>query len=395
MDNLEIWLLLSAGVLFGPGIFAALLNIALWPRGIRNGNAARYSVSILIPARNEEQNLVKCVDSSMNQGAVVSEVLIYNDRSTDGTQSVIEDLTMRYAGIVSQVPTKSVRDGWAGKTNACARLSEHAQSKWMLFIDADTELFPNAVGSLVTEAEYRKATFLSAWPKIEMQSYPERLLMPLLNFVVFSLFPAPIARWRWVERVMTFLRLGSASLGLAHGACILVDRETYSEIGGHNLVKDHLFEDTALAREWRKRGKNSQVIDGRRAISVRMYSNFDGIWNGFTKNYYPAFQNAHSFALFQIYLAFAFLAFPVFILWAVISGLIAPVYLFLAIMSLAARLIISVEFGHPISTVPMHAIGVIFMLCLGFRSWWLYRFGSGVSWKGRLYKAEGMKRDDE
>tara|TARA_A100001037_G_C15115991_1_gene621410 strand:+ start:654 stop:1808 length:1155 start_codon:yes stop_codon:yes gene_type:complete len=384
MSNFQMALVIAALLLYVPPVFISVINLFFWSKRRSRGRCGESLVSILIPARDEEQNIERCVAHALDQGSVVAEILIYNDRSVDGTQEAFDRLLLRYGGIVKQVATQEIMHGWVGKTNACARLAEKATGKWLLFLDADTTLRRNAVESMVIEATHRDATLLSAWPKIEMLSLMEKLLMPLLNFVVFSLFPAPISRFN-----------DRPSLGLAHGACILAYRETYLANGGHRMVKDRLFEDTALARSWRSDGQNSQVMDGSRLVSVRMYSSLSAVWNGFSKSYYPAFENDVSFLLFQSYLALGFILLPLIICCAVIAGFIENINLLLAALSLAPRAIVAIMFGHSLWSVLLHPVSVMAMLVLGTQSWWRYAHGSGVAWKGRQYSASGTKVNDE
>src|SRR5690606_20059092 len=119
-------------------------------------------------------------------------------------------------------------------------------------------------------------TFLSCWPQLEMRGLFERLLMPLLNFVLLTLYPAPLAASR-----------DNRALGLAHGACILVRADIYRLLGGHESVKAELFEDTRLAQHWRATGHRSLCLDGTGTVRVRMYDSLSAIWGGFRKNLYP------------------------------------------------------------------------------------------------------------
>lgn len=384
MSNLELILVIAAAVLLGPVTLVATMNLFFWPRRLWQADISSGQVSVLIPARDEEGNLEACVDSVLAQGAALKEILVYNDGSVDGTQQVLDRLVTTHQDLVRQVPVQSLPEGWVGKSHACARLAGQARGHWMLFLDADARLKPNAITSLVADAQHRNATLLSAWPKIEMKSFYERLLMPLLNFVVFSLFPALISR-----------RRDGASLGLAHGACILAERDTYARLGGHELVRDRLFEDTALARAWRERSEDSQVVDGRGIVSVRMYENLSGIWNGFSKNYYPALGSLISFAIFQLYMTAAFVALPILALVAVAAGAIEPVFMLIAAGSLVPRALIALRFRHPMWSVLLHPFAVVVMVALGMRSWWLSSFGRGVNWKGRSYNAAGLVIGDE
>ncbi len=384
MGNLELILLAFGLLLYTPVTAAALANLLFWTSHKRPAPATSSSVTILIPARNEENTLRECVNSALAQGNSVSEILVYNDHSTDGTQQVLDEIIAANPGRVRQIAAHDLPADWAGKPHACHRLSEAVNSRWMLFVDADSQLMPGAVDLLLANAEQRSATMLSAWPRIEMKSFSERLFMPLLNFVVFSLFPAPIARVR-----------RTPSLGLAHGVCILAESETYRRLGGHSLVKNELFEDTSLARAWRAAGENSQVIDGRNIVTVRMYTNFVGIWNGFSKNYYPAFGSFASFAAFQLHMAISSVLLPLGLTALVVVGQLPVSWLAVASASLLPRALIALRFRHPVWSVLLHPFQVIVMIALGIWSWWLVEHGRGVSWKGRRYEGSELRVSHE
>ena len=190
-------------------------------------------------------------------------------------------ISNKETSIVYSIKGKKKPEGWSGKSFACYQLSKYASSDWMLFIDADTELEKGGIDKIIGYAQNNNYSMVSAWPKIEMKGISEKILMPLLNFLVFSSFPAIYS-----------LKSRISSLGLAHGACILFQKKTYEFLGGHKLVKDSLFEDTELAKKWRSGGEMSVCINGINIIKVRMYDSFKNIWLGFEKNSYPAFKNS-------------------------------------------------------------------------------------------------------
>ncbi len=353
-----------------------LANVALWPAVSRADQISRGTISILIPARNEETNLPACLDTVLRQGDSVTETLVYDDHSTDGTARVIAEFAGRDPR-VRQVAAVSLPDGWCGKNFACHRLAAAAKGDRLLFIDADARLADGAATLMAGEMDRRRLTMLSCWPGLEMRGFWERVLMPMLNYVVFTIFPAPLS-----------LILPNPSLALAHGACLMFDRRTYQALGGHAAVRDQIFEDTRLAQLWRARGARGLCLDGRRIARVRMYDSFGGIWRGFQKNFYPAFRNQSSFWAFMVFHAVFFLL-PFFLL-AVHPSIetLLPVSTILII-----RLALAVRFHHPIWSVLFHPISETVMLAIGLSSWWRCRTGRGVSWKGREYliKVESRK----
>jgi chlorobactene glucosyltransferase len=344
------------GILFG----VALWNVLAWPR---IGEAAEegVEVSVLIPARDEAPRLAACLEAVLADRRNVREVLVYDDHSSDGTG----ELVRAYGRLDSRVrllPPEELPAGWCGKPFACDRLARAARCEWMLFLDADARLIPGAAGRIVSEARRRQVSLLSCWPGIGMESFWEKALMPMLNFVVFTLFPAPLSLFR-----------RDPSLGLAHGACLLVRGEQYWKVGGHEMVRAELFEDTRLARLWRERGERGLCLDGQDVVSVRMYEGLGEIWRGFKKNFYPAFRRRASFAGFLALHGIAF-TWPFFALsWA-------------ALVVLATRAVLAVRFRHPWWSLLLHPLSEFMLLALGICSWWAWVWGGGVEWKGRRYR---------
>jgi cellulose synthase/poly-beta-1,6-N-acetylglucosamine synthase-like glycosyltransferase len=372
--------LLAAAVLL---VACALLCVALWnavawPRvgdaGVVSDAAALPSVSILIPARDEELNIAACLDSALAQGGSLLEVLVYDDHSRDRTAQIVEGYAWRDWRVRLVAPS-ALPDGWCGKTFACARLAEEARGRWLLFLDADARLAESAVPLIVGEALARGVTMLSCWPRLLMQGFWESLLMPLLNFVVFTLYPAPLA-----------LRRDDASLGLAHGSCLLARRDAYEAIGGHGVVRGELFEDVRLARVWRERGQRGLCLDGRGVVAVRMYRSLPEIWGGFRKNFFPAFQRARTFwAFVALHLCVFLLPFalaPLALRWVWAWPFAAA-----AGCVLAARVALALRFRHPWWSAALHPLGEALLVALGLASWLSCRSGRGVEWKGRRYRA--------
>ncbi len=349
-------------------LLITLANVLFWPRVRPSLNAADASVSVLIPARNEEGNLPDCLDRVMRQGDVVAEILVCDDHSTDATSTVISDYSNRDPRIRA-IPARPLPAGWIGKNFVCANLADSASGRYFLFLDADARLHDDAITSLVTEMECRRLQLLSCWPGLEMLTFVEQALMPMLNFVVFSIYPGPMS-----------LFFSYPSLALAHGACLMIERESYREIGGHSVVRNQIFEDTRLARLWRERRLRGLCLDGHGVVSVRMYSSFAQIWLGFQKNFYPAFRSDISFWAFMLFHTTFYLG-PFLLLPLSASGGLLLVVLAI----LLTRLLLAIRFSQPPWTVIFHPFSQVLLLLLGISSWWRCRTGQGVEWKGRSY----------
>jgi glycosyltransferase involved in cell wall biosynthesis len=355
----------------------ALWNAFAWPRVGDAGVVSRpdaASVSVLIPARDEESNIARCLDAALAQGSCVLEVLVYDDHSRDRTPQIVAAYA-RGDGRVRLVEPAALPDGWCGKTFACARLAAEAKGRWLLFLDADARLRRNAAQLIVGEALARGVTLLSCWPRLLTRGFWEGALMPLLNFVVFTLYPARLA-----------LRRDDSSLGLAHGSCVLARRDAYEAVGGHGLVRGELFEDVRLAQAWRAHGQRGLCLDGRRVVAVRMYRTLPEIWAGFRKNFFPAFRTARAFwafvALHLLVFLLPFALAPLALRWTWAWPFAAA-----SLCVLLARAALALRFGHPWWSAATHPLGEALLVALGIASWLSCRSGRGVEWKGRRYRA--------
>lgn len=353
-------------------LLVAVINAVFWPIVKAARDNSRISLSVLIPARNEEDRLAPCLESVLAQGQAVMEALVYNDHSDDGTAGVIE----RYAGMDSRVRgvlPHPLPTGWCGKNFACFRLAHEARGEWLLFLDADARLAPDAAAAAVHAARASDATMLSLWPRIEMCGFWERSLMPMLNFVVFASCPAPLGLWS-----------NHPALGLAHGACILVRRDTYMRLGGHERVRNEIFEDTQLARFWRASSERAICLDGRYLVSVRMYTSFAEIWRGFQKNFYPAFRSPLVFSVFLVvhFLAFLFPFAAVFV-----TATTWPWWLMATVCVLTARGVLALRFKQAMWTALIHPLAETLLIALGISSWWRCATRRGLEWKGRFYRS--------
>ncbi len=350
----------------------AVWNAVAWPRvRMAHGGVAPGAIAILIPARNEAERIAPCIESALAQGGVVAEVLVYDDHSDDGTAEVV----LAAAGGDPRVRVLAPRplpEGWAGKPFGCLQLAQAAQAPWFLFLDADARLASGGAEAILAEAQSRNVTLLAPWPGLDQHGFWESLLMPLLNFCVLTLFPAPLS-----------LKRPDPSLALAHGACILAEAEAYWRVGGHEAVRNAFFEDTLLARHWRAQGEATACLDGADAVRVRMYDSFSGIWRGFAKIVHSAFARETSFWLFiglhaAVFLA-PFIAAPALLL----SGAPAWGWLGAALCVLGARAALALRFRQAGWSVLLHPVAEGILLANAITGWTQWLTGRGHEWKGR------------
>ena len=371
-------ILLFSIIIYSTFIFSTLTNIIFFS-SLRseqfniNDDLFIDSVSVLIPARNEEKNIKKCLNSPGLNDKCIYEILVYDDESTDDTKKIIEEI-MEKNGKLKLIKGSTKPKDWVGKTNACFELSKKARSPYFLFLDADTELNENVIKILLHKSKSNNITLISAWPKLLLKSFPEKILMPMLNFLVFSTYPGILST-----------KVNSSSMGIAHGAMILCKADVYNKIGGHKIVKGSLFEDTTLAKLWRSNNEKTLLINGKNIVSTRMYNNTNEIWNGFSKNFYPAFNNDLKFFLFIAFFLFSFVIFPILIILLSSIKIISIFLIFITIVPLILRLIIDIKFSNTLFSAIFYPIPIIFMFLLGLNSRNQF-LKNGVEWKGRKYK---------
>jgi chlorobactene glucosyltransferase len=220
-------------------------------------------VTVIVPARNEEAVIARCVRSLAGQAA---RVLVVDDHSSDRTAE-----EARAAG-TAVIPAPPLPAGWLGKPHACWTGARQAETEWLLFVDADTWYEPGFVSSLVAFAESRRLDALSVFPRQVCVRWYEAALVEYGLGLYFAGVDA--AR----------LNDPASPEALANGQCILVRREAYFRAGGHQAVASSVTEDVAMAVLFKERGLMLAMGRAETLARVRMYDSFLTLWRGFQKN---------------------------------------------------------------------------------------------------------------
>jgi len=223
-------------------------------------------VSVIIPARNEEANLERCLQSLVAQTAPTLELIVVDDHSTDRTRSIAQSFPT-----VRVLEADPLPDGWSGKSNACWTGAKLAKGKWLLFTDADTRHAINSIEQGSREGESNHAALLSYSPKQEVHGFWERALMP----VIF----AELAKTYRPEQVSD----PTSPAAAANGQYLLIRHDVYDAVGGHAALARAILEDVELARLVKRAGYTLQFRMSD-AVSTRMYRTFGQMWEGWTKN---------------------------------------------------------------------------------------------------------------
>lgn len=231
-------------------------------------------LSVIVPARNEERTIERCVRSLLAQRYARLEVIVVDDRSTDRTGTLLEALAREDAR-VHVVRGAALPEGWVGKPWALVQGTAHAHGEWLLFTDADTWHAPNACASSVAFARARNVQALSLATYQELETLPERAILPTMLGLVL------VASGSLAELNDPTDR----EHALANGQYLLVARHAYDALGGHAALHDAIVEDLAFARTLKADGRFRLLLaGGEHLVRVRMYDSLRAIWEGFTKN---------------------------------------------------------------------------------------------------------------
>lgn len=229
--------------------------------------ASNPQISVIIPARNEEENLAGCLESLTTQTGVDFEIIVVNDQSTDSTPEIARSFPT-----VRLIEAGPVPAGWTGKNNAVAAGARVARGSWLLFTDADTVHLALSLSRALEEAKQNEADLLSYSPKQIAVTFWEKAVLP----VVF----AELARQYPVKKVSD----PASPIAAANGQYLLIRREVYEAVGGHAAVAANILEDVALASAVKSSGHKIRFRYAADAVRTRMYRNFGQLREGWTKN---------------------------------------------------------------------------------------------------------------
>ena len=365
------------------GVFAVIGAASTWLMTRRNLRSYRHApadavlpddvrVSVCIPARNEESNLADALDAVLASDHTNLEVLVYDDQSTDATPRILADFVARDPRVRS-VRSVPLPPGWNGKQHACAQMGFSARGDWLLFTDADVRLMPDAIRRSVAVAQRRDVALLSTFPRQVTATLGERLIVPMIFFLLFSYLPM---------RRMRETLMPSASAGC--GQFLLVRADAYRASAGHTAFPTSMHDGIALPRLLRRNGYRTDLFDGSDLASVRMYRGFAETWRGFVKN---AYEGLGSFGLLLFLTAFHTLVFLVpwgLLIWALIAGQwrVAALSLVAIGIAILQRRTLGRRFGQPAWLAPLHPVAVLLMTLIQWHSAWRHLTGRSA-WRGR------------
>ena len=344
------------------------------------------TLTVVIPAFNEAQNIEACVASVLANQPPCRDwsLLVVDDESTDAT---VEN-ALRAGSAAShfrliQAGPRPVNERWVGKNWACSKAVEQVSSEWLLFIDADVRLKPDALQRALSQALDEQADLLSLAPRLSCGCLAEWLVQPIMASLLGLGFP------------ILETNDPASPVAFAAGPFMLFKASTYRQIGGHRALAGEVVEDLALARAIKAGGHRLRYLLGLDAVDLRMYSDLEALWEGWTKNWFLGLDRDPIKALgaaLAVVLMFAvpWLLLPASLLLLWLQPLLSSAWWWLmALASLAIlqqlllRLWTRSNFDLPISHWWLMGAGGLLVGAIGPVSIWRTRTGRGWTWKGR------------
>jgi len=381
MSALTPWIAAAMTVPSLMSLSLTAFNLLVWPRG-RQTSAQVPSVSVLIPARNEERCIEATVRSVMQNADDLLECVVCDDGSTDATPQILAALAQEFPKL-RVIQGIGLPAGWVGKPHACHRLSMQAAGEWLLFLDADTRLQKGGIRRAADVMSDYAADVLSVVPHQEMVTRAEQIVMPMLLATYTSWLPLPLI---WRSQDPRFLA--------AMGQFLLVRRAAYTTLGGFESVKAEVVDDMAFCRNAKRSGLRMVFADGTHMARCRMYTGWQEIRDGFSKNLYEGIGGNMAGLLVVSGLYFAAFVLPWLLLMAGCLSWIPGIFTLAGAVgvaaSLAMRVLLGLRMGFPLWSVLFHPLATLAFLSIAWRSWSWSRRGA-IVWSGRVYAARAQR----
>jgi glycosyltransferase involved in cell wall biosynthesis len=352
-------------------------------QGLNPPQSLEFDLSVIIPARNEEQSLPTCIASLISQsetGFALGEqweLILINDASSDRTRDIAAAAASSHNGVtLLDAPPLDLtpRGGFTGKNSACWAGAQAARGRYLLFTDADTIHNTNDLSRALQEIDRHKVALLSYSPRQIVTGFWQHALMPLVFSELASVYPS-----KEVNDPVS-------SLAAANGQFLLIDQDAYFAVGGHRAVGREILEDVALANNVKHSGRTIRFRFAPDALSTRMYRTNSGMIEGWTKNLALLFPKPIALALWRILdlvlvVGLPFLAFGIFWLvpwqrWALLLIWVRTLWRFYARVARS---------NFPPIDVAISILGVPLFAYLLVRSFIRHRIQKNVAWKGRVY----------
>jgi GT2 family glycosyltransferase len=361
-------------------LFVAALRRSTWrspPQSLASQHAVK--VSVIVPARDEEQDIGQAIKSVLAQEDVELEVIVVNDHSTDRTGEIAESIA-RGDGRLRVIHNPELPPGWLGKCNAMQQAAALATGEVLLFIDADIIFEPRTFATALAEMDRLKLDFLSLFPRMDTISLWENIVVPTFVGGMAMLATPGIEDPRSTE-------------ALAAGAFLMVRAPVFRAIGGFEPIRGEMGDDVELARLLKAKGYRVGFRFAPEFLNVRIYKgNRHAFW-AMTKNVLIAIQG-------RLWLAPAVMLLPVFAFWTPIYCAVAGVLEKDAVLALVGTVGYIIPYASMWSArrlFPFKPLKALFyplvavpVFCCMARALFLYLVRGEVAWRGRSIRVREL-----
>lgn len=255
----------------------AVSNIATMPILKPGAPTKGKKLSIMVPARNEERNIERCVRSLLDQDYEDYELIVLDDNSTDATGDILERISKENPRL-RVIKGSPLPEGWLGMNWACLQLAKASLGDILMFVDSDTWHERSSASSTVNVFENSKAGLVSGVTRQRFGGFLEMMPVTIMPWGMISLMP-----------LYFMYHLKTSLLAIAAGQYMCFRREDYFRIGGHEAVKAKADLDKELAKIAKKKGVRIMMVDATNTVSCRMYHSLRESFLGFSKNVFSAF----------------------------------------------------------------------------------------------------------
>ena len=378
--------LLALGALVLASIPASMvaINLFLFQRAPAPRQTDRSKrLSLLFPARNEDDSIRRVLETACRADDPELEILVMDDHSEDATAAEVTAVA-RTDSRVRLLIAPALEVGWNGKQHACARLAEAASGELLVFVDADVDLEPDAVARIRAELDRRDADLVSGFPRQLTGSFLERLLIPLIHFVLLGFLP-----------LLGMRRSPKPAFAAGCGQLMAVRREAYERAGGHRSIRGSRHDGLALPRALRRSGARTDIFDAGDLASCRMYETAGQVWRGLAKNATEGMATPGGILPWTLLLLGGQVAPVVLLILALASdsaaaaiGLAATA----ATLGYLTRGLLAWRFDQSWLGVLLHPLGVALLVAIQWYALGRELSGRPVEWKGRRDVARGEGR---
>jgi cellulose synthase/poly-beta-1,6-N-acetylglucosamine synthase-like glycosyltransferase len=344
------------------------------------GATALPSVSVLIPARDEERVIGAAIRSVLASAGVQFEVVVMDDGSSDRTGAIVSEIAV-IDNRVRLERAPPLPPGWNGKQHACWALAQASRYELLCFMDADVRLEPEALPRMASFLIKGQRALVSGFPRQETGTWLEWLLLPLIHFVLLGFLP--MGRMRSTT---------DPALAAGCGQFLLVQRSAYFACGGHSEIRTTLHDGLMLPRLFRRHGYRTDLADLTELATCRMYRSARQVWFGLAKNATEGIAAPTRIVPISLLLVMGqVLPFCLALWFAVRGGASLKIWIYIWVGVVSAwlpRFLGAVRFRQSWRGAVLHPIGILTLLSIQWYALSRRVMGRTVNWKTRNYASQ-------